>query len=114
MTPNNRFLALATVALLSVPAARATLATAATFDEKVEKVVAPVPSTVVKIDNQRGMAVPAEVPRTLRQFETDVNESVRNSRQHHTQMQMIEAKRQRQASAGSLSLRYKLVIAIAA
>src|SRR5437773_7388530 len=52
MTPNNRFLALATVALLSVPAARATLATAATFDEKVENAAAIVFGKCIKTESR--------------------------------------------------------------
>ena len=85
-----------------------------TTDEHGEKIVAPVPSSVVKIDTQRGMAVPAEMPRTLRQFETDVNQSMHDSRQRHMQMELIEAKRrQGQASLGSQLLRYKYIIALA-
>ena len=49
-------------------------------DERGEKVVAPVPTNLVTVDTQRGMAVaPADTPRTLRQFEDAVRESIRGA-----------------------------------
>ncbi len=45
-----------------------------------ERVIAPVPTNLVTVDTQRGMAAaPADNPRTLRQFEDAVRESMRNA-----------------------------------
>src|SRR5438552_3276718 len=51
-----------------------------TTDGRGERVVAPVPTNVVTVDTQRGMAVaPADGPRTLQQFEDAVRESMRTA-----------------------------------
>src|SRR5882724_5002443 len=51
-----------------------------TTDAHGERVVAPVPTDLVTIDTQRGMAAaPADTPRTLRQFEDAVRDSLRAS-----------------------------------
>lgn len=217
MTPNNRLLALATVLLLSAPAAHATLAAAASFDQKVdnaasiilgkcvknesrfdpsgrwivtystfdvettmkgpalpqvvivtpggqvgslhqqtigipqfregeehvlftkntrlgstvlyfdqgaydvstdehgEKIVTPVPSNAVKIDTQRGMAVtPNDNPRTLRDFQRDVDGTLRSIKDRKLKMDMMEAERQRrEASLWSTFKRNAWWIAIA-
>jgi hypothetical protein len=49
-------------------------------DARGERVIAPVPTNLVTIDTQRGMAVaPSDTPRTLRQFEDAVRDSMRDS-----------------------------------
>jgi hypothetical protein len=52
-----------------------------------ERVVAPLPTNLVIMDTQRGMAVaPADEPRTVRQFETAVRESLRTSMERKQKM----------------------------
>ena len=82
-------------------------------DDHGDKIVTPVPSTLVKIDTQRGVAVPDELPRTLRAFESNVNDAVLEAKQRHMRYEMIEAKRKQEASLGSVFARYKWVIGIA-
>ena len=48
-----------------------------TTNARGEKIVAPVPSDAVHIDTQRGVAVPAEAPRTLDEFKADVGRVMR-------------------------------------
>ncbi len=85
-----------------------------TTDSRGEKVVAPVQSTLVKIDTQRGIAVPSELPRTLRSFEDNVGETLASSHQRHLEYELIQSReRQKQASLGSILLRYKWIIAVA-
>jgi hypothetical protein len=59
-----------------------------------EKVVIPVATDSVKIDDQRGMAVAPEQPRTLKEFEAAVGSSERRVR--HNRMQLLEKQRQAQ------------------
>jgi hypothetical protein len=77
-----------------------------------EKTIAPVATGAVHLDTQRGMAVAAEAPRTLREFENDVHVS---SQRHRTEMEMVRTRGQQQqpVSLVSLLLRYKLLVAIA-
>lgn len=83
-------------------------------DDRGEKIVAPIQSTLVKIDTQRGFAVPAELPRRLKDFQDDVAVSVRGARQRQMQFEMIQSKQQqKQATIGSVLLRYKWIIGIA-
>ena len=85
-----------------------------TTDDHGDKIVAPVESSLVKIDQQRGIAVPAEMPRKLTDFQGEVDGSLRSTRERRMQYELIEARRlQKQASLGSTLLRYKYVIAIA-
>ena len=62
--------------------------------ERGEKMVRPVATDAVKIDEQRGMAVAPEAPRTLREFETAVGAAERRVR--HNRMEMLEKQRQAQ------------------
>jgi hypothetical protein len=49
-------------------------------DARGERVIAPVPTNLVTVDTQRGMAAaPADVPRTVRQFEDAVRDSMRSA-----------------------------------
>jgi hypothetical protein len=84
-----------------------------TTDSHGDKIVAPVQSTLVKIDTQRGVAVPAELPRTLKAFESNVNDAVLEGRQRRMRYEMIEGKRKQEASIASVMLRYKWIIGIA-
>lgn len=78
-----------------------------------DKIVAPVQSTLVKIDSQRGIAVPSELPRTLRAFESTVNDAVLEGRQRRMHYEMVEGRRGQQTSVSSIFGRYKWVIGIA-
>lgn len=59
-----------------------------------EKVVVPVATDSVKIDDQRGMAVAPEQPRTLKEFEAAVGSAERRVR--HNRMDLLEKQRQAQ------------------
>lgn len=61
-------------------------------DERGERVVTPVPTSLVTVDEQRGMAVSADEPRTLRQFERAVGDS----------MKSMEARKQKMSAAPEL------------
>jgi hypothetical protein len=77
-----------------------------------ERIIQPVASDAVTIDTQRGMAVAAEEPRTLQQFERAVQDSQR--RAIVNRMEMI--KRQQQVTQPSFSAtlaRYKYLIILA-
>jgi hypothetical protein len=58
-----------------------------TTDGRGERVITPVPSNLVTVDTQRGMAVaPADAPRTVRQFEDAVHESMRTAAERKQRM----------------------------
>jgi hypothetical protein len=81
-------------------------------DDKGERIVAPVASDAVQLDTQRGMAVTAETPRTLRDFETAVRTSER--RTTFNRMEMIKKQqRTRQVSLFDTIVRYKYLLAAA-
>jgi hypothetical protein len=86
-----------------------------TKSDKGERLIIPAVSESVRVDSQRGMAVPVEEPRTLRQFVIAVRESER--RIDAVKMQMLERQRlqqqQQQSSLGSLARRYWFLIALA-
>ncbi len=84
-------------------------------DDRGDKIVAPVATTLVKIDTQRGMAAADESPRSLRAFKAEVTASMRDSRQRKMLYDVLQTQRRRQeASIGSVLLRYRFWIAIAA
>jgi hypothetical protein len=75
-------------------------------------VVQPVASDAVLLDTQRGMAVAAEEPRTLQQFERAVQDSQR--RATFNRMEMIRRQQQvQQPSIGATLARYKYLIVLA-
>ncbi len=85
-----------------------------TTDEKGERIVAPVPSNVVTVDTQRGMAVaPADEPRTLRQFEQAVGASVRTAMERKQKMAAAPAVRPRPATLIDTLAQNKLLFALA-
>lgn len=79
-----------------------------------ERVVKPTVSAAVLIDHQRGMAVAPEEPRTLREFEQGVRESIRRGEQKQ-RMEMIERQKKAREEASILSVikRNKMLIALA-
>ncbi len=88
-----------------------------TTDEHGEKIVSPVPSNVVKIDTQRGLAVaPNDAPRTLREFQRDVEDSLRASRDRKMRMETLAAEKlRREASLWSVfkQNRWTVILALA-
>lgn len=82
-----------------------------TTNERGEKVVAPVASDVVHIDAQRGVAVPAEGPRSLSEFKGEVDRAVRTADERRQKMDLIRARQQKGPSIGSMIIGNKLVLA---
>jgi hypothetical protein len=83
-----------------------------TKDDRGEQMIVPIASDAVRVDTQRGLAVPEESPRSLREFETGVRDSIR--RNAVQRMQVIERQRAKeQASIGSILSRNKGLIALA-
>src|SRR5438477_151666 len=120
MTANNRVCAMAISAVLLVaPAAHASLAAAATYDvksdEHEQRIVTPVPSNLVKIDTQRGIAVaPDDTPQPLPQFEQRVNDTLRDLRNEKTRMDLLAAEKlRREASLWSVAKENRWMILIA-
>jgi len=71
-----------------------------TTDDRGERIVTPVLSNLVKVDTQRGMAVaPNDVPRSLPQFERDVNDTLRTLRDQKMRMDTLAAERLRQEAS---------------
>jgi len=79
-----------------------------TTNARGEKIVAPVPSDAVHIDTQRGVAVPAEAPRTLDEFKADVGRVMRE----HQKMEIIhERAKQPGPTLRAMIVDNKLVLA---
>jgi hypothetical protein len=74
--------------------------------------VKPAASDAVTIDTQRGMAVPAEEPRTLQQFERDVRDAEQR-RAIKNRMEMIKRQPQEPLSLWSTIVRNKFLVALA-
>jgi hypothetical protein len=84
-------------------------------DDHGDKVITPITSSLVKIDTQRGVAVPDEGPQRLAEFKERVTSSLRDREQRRMKYEMAQSKKQeqRQASIGSVLLRYKWFVGIA-
>lgn len=77
-----------------------------------DRVVQPVASDAVSIDTQRGLAVAAEQPRTLQEFEHAVRDSER--RAIFNRMEMMRRQQQiQQPTLTSTLLRYKYLVMLA-
>jgi hypothetical protein len=81
-------------------------------DAKGERIVQPVASNAVHIDPQRGMAVGPEGARPLRQFESEVNVSLRRAAAQR--MEMVRPRPKKQASLGEILHRNRLLVVLAA
>lgn len=81
-----------------------------TTNARGEKIVAPVASDVVHIDTQRGVAVPAEAPRTLNQFKTDVERAVRDASERKQRMEMLRTRPQSGPTLRSMIIDNKLIL----
>jgi hypothetical protein len=87
-----------------------------TTDDHGEKIVTPVPSNLVKVDTQRGMAVANDAPRPLPLFEREVGDTIRNLRDEKMRMGMMAAERlRREASMWSVAKenRWTILLAVA-
>ena len=82
-----------------------------TTNERGQKIVAPVASDAVHIDTQRGVAVPAEAPRTLNEFRADVDREVRAAAERKQRMEMIRASAKRGPTLRSMIVDNKLILA---
>jgi len=82
-----------------------------TTNARGEKVVVPVASDAVHIDAQRGVAVPAEAPRTLNEFKADVDRAVRTAGERRQKMEMVRARQQQGPTLRSMILGNKLILA---
>lgn len=78
-----------------------------------QKVVAPVASDLVKVDAQRGVAVPSEMPRVLRDFDGQVRESLRGSAARRAEMDALQAKARKESSIADILMRNKWIVLIA-
>lgn len=76
-----------------------------------ERMVKPLVSSAVLVDTQRGMAVAPERPRTLRDFESHIRETVR--RREIARMEMIVKARRKDASMTSVLSRNWPIVALA-
>jgi hypothetical protein len=71
-----------------------------TTDDHGEKIVTPVPSNLVKIDTQRGMAVaPNDTPKPFPLFEREVSDTLRNLRDQKVRMNTIAAEKLREEAS---------------
>ena len=76
-----------------------------------ERNVKPLVSSAVLVDTQRGVAVAPEGPRTLRDFESGIRDSMR--RREIARMEMIVKSQKKDASLGSVLRRNWLLVALA-
>ncbi len=86
-----------------------------TTDEHGQKIASPVRSNVVKIDTQRGLAVaPNDTPRSLRDFQRDLDESLRAARDRKMRMETVAAEKlRREASLWSVVKENKWTVILA-
>jgi hypothetical protein len=84
-----------------------------TKDDRGDKIVNPVNSTLVKIDTQRGVAVANEEATTLPAFKQRVADSMRDMTQRRQRYDMMQRQKQQQASAASVFWRYKWIVGVA-
>ncbi|HKR66969.1 MAG TPA: hypothetical protein VJZ00_24795 [Thermoanaerobaculia bacterium] len=80
-------------------------------DEGNERMVKPLVSEAVLMDTQRGIAVAPESPRTLREFENNVRETIRH--REAIRMELIEKQKKEAASIGSVLRRNWLLVMLA-
>jgi hypothetical protein len=76
-----------------------------------ERIVMPLVSSAVLVDVQRGVAATPETPRSLREFESSVRDSI--GRHEANRMRMIEQKQREEASFWSQVKRNKTLVILA-
>ena len=83
-------------------------------DGRGERVIAPVPTNLVTVDTQRGMAAaPADTPRTVRQFEDAVRDSMRSAAARKERMAATPPVKTQPASLVDVLARNKLLLVLA-
>lgn len=80
-------------------------------DSRGDRIVTPLVTNAVLIDSQRGVAVSPETPRSLRDFESNIRESVR--RRETIRMEMIDQKKREEASLWNQLKRNKFLVTVA-
>lgn len=80
-------------------------------DGRGEKMVEPAVSSAVLVDTGRGTAVTPEAPRTLRQFESSVRDTIRT--RQRMQMEMMERQKKEQTSLRAQVRRNRELLALA-
>lgn len=80
-------------------------------DEGHDRMVKPLVSSAVLMDTQRGIAVAPEGPRTMREFENNVRETMR--RREAMRMEMIERQKKEASSIGNVLRRNWMLVALA-
>jgi hypothetical protein len=82
--------------------------------ERGDKLIVPVASRMVKLDGATGQPTTVDEPvRSLRQFEGDVRDTMRDSNKRHQQMDAMNAKAKQQASLTSVLHQNALLIGLA-
>ncbi|HYI13613.1 MAG TPA: hypothetical protein VEK57_31520 [Thermoanaerobaculia bacterium] len=76
-----------------------------------DRIVQPLVSSAVLVDTQRGTAVAPERPRSLREFEGKVRDTIQ--RREAVRMKIVEQKKREQASIWNQIQRNKLLVAFA-
>ena len=76
-----------------------------------ERMVRPLVSSAVLVDTQRGIAVAPERPRSLREFEGTVRDTLRH--RDALRMEMLDRQKRQQASIWSQVQRNKILVALA-
>jgi hypothetical protein len=76
-----------------------------------ERMVTPAVTSAVLVDSQRGAAVAPEGPRSLREFQTSIRDSV--GRREAVRMELIEQKKREEASLWNQIKRNKLIVIVA-
>lgn len=82
-----------------------------TKNERGETMIVPVATEAVHVDAQRGVAVPAETPRTLDQFKSDVDRAVRTAPERRQKMEIVRPRNTSPLTLGSMIIDNKLVFA---
>ena len=83
-------------------------------DARGERVIAPVPTNLVTVDTQRGMAAaPADTPRTVRQFEDAVRDSMRSAAARKERMAATPPVKTQPTSLVDVLARNKLLLVLA-
>lgn len=80
-------------------------------NDRGDRIVQPLDSNAVLVDTQRGKAVRPEGPRLLRDFEGNVQQSIRQKQT--MQMEMIEQQKREQSSFWGQIKRNKLLVVVA-
>jgi hypothetical protein len=79
-------------------------------NERGEKIIAPVATDAVHVDTQRGVAVPAEGPRDLNTFKSDVDTAIRTAGDRRQKMEIVRPRHAPAPTISSMILQNKLIL----